>query len=60
MSNKTVGIIEVMPENGSKEAFDEALKKKELLDAITYGDYSGEMCKEIINEAVKEVLNIND
>ena len=54
--NNSVGVIEVMPENGSKKDFEEALYKKELLDAITNDDYSGKACQEIIDEAIKEVL----
>ena len=59
MSKKdTVGIIEVMPENASKEEIDHALKKKELLDAVTMQDYTGKVCDDIIQEAIKEVLNL--
>lgn len=59
MSKKdTVGIIEVMPENASKEEIDNALKKKELLDAVTMQDYTGKACDDIIQEAIKEVLNL--
>ena len=59
MSKKdTVGIIEVMPENASKEEIDDALYKKELLDAVTMQDYSGKACDDIIKEAIKEVLNL--
>lgn len=56
--NEVIGIIEVMPENGSKEEIEEALYKKELLDAITMQDYSGKACNDIIQEAIIDVLNL--
>lgn len=56
--NNVVGIIEVMPDDFSKENIEEALYKKELLDAVTMQDYTGEACNEIIKEAIKDVLGL--
>lgn len=58
MFKENIGIIEVMPENGSEKAIKEALQKKELLDAITSQDYSSKTCQDIIQEAINEVLGL--
>lgn len=58
MSKKEVGIIEVMLEDSSEKAIQEALYKKELLDAITSQDYSSSACEDIIQEAIVEVLEL--
>ena len=56
--NKEVGIIEVMPENASKEELEDALYKKELLDAVTMQDYTGKACDDIIQQAIKEIFEL--
>lgn len=58
MYKKEIGIIEVMPESSSEKSINEALQQKELLDAITSQDYSNKVCEDIIQEAIKEVLNL--
>lgn len=57
MYKDEIGIIEVLPDSGSKEDIDEALYKKELLDAITMQDFSGIAIAKIIDETLEELRN---
>lgn len=55
MYKDEIGIIEVLPESSSKKDIDEALYKKELLDAVTMQDFSGEAINQIIDEVLQEL-----
>lgn len=57
MYKDEIGIIEVLPDSSSKEDIDEALYKKELLDAITMQDFSGKAIEKIIDETLEELRN---
>lgn len=57
MYKDEIGIIEVLPDSSSKEGIDEALYKKELLDAITMQDFSGKAIEKIIDETLEELRN---
>lgn len=57
MYKDEIGIIEVLPDSSSKEDIDEALYKKELLDAITMQDFSGKAIAKIIDETLEELRN---
>ena len=57
MYKDEIGIIEVLPDSGSKEDIDEALYKKELLDAITMQDFSSKAIAKIIDETFEELRN---
>jgi hypothetical protein len=52
------GIIEIMPENSSKKAMEDALQKKEIVDAITTQDFSGKVFDDILKEAIMQVLEL--
>lgn len=56
MYKKEIGIIEVLPDSDSPKDIKEALEKKELLDSITMGDYSGKAFDSILDEVIKEII----
>ena len=57
MYKKELGIIEVLPDSSSEKDINEALYKKELLDAITMQDFSGDAINQIIDEVMDELKN---